>query len=999
METPKKDIDDPIIFDNIPRSFFRKDARRMDPPIHEENEEYLQDYHDKALKINPLKNKDGTTTTMALSNIESNGKIYLVPSYDYTTGKVLTDPKDIFNLNKEAIKSGKIKPYENLYEGDLEREREKMRERIITDWSGFVPLKKGGFIDMEDGGEVPSLVSDTPFTTIESPLANKTDTTEYDTTQGFYSVNPTPNETREEFESRVSFIPNTQFEPTPQTEIPEGYVNPRSQSFADNTSQRRVRPNAESIIKTSQSNQAETGQDRAADNLVSTITALDIVDSGFKTEAQDREDSLNYKVENNQVLDTFTFSTDKITQESYDNMVESFGQEEVDRMGLEVGGLWHQNLIDHPDIGLDYSVKYDYESGKYITTRTFNYNKPGSVLYYGKSYAVDDIINGFNNGDPAFVKMYNELKSMTGPVDLSKNNVQDLKNTAGPLSVEDVKKKTTTLGGWETDEEFQEFLKDAAGKPEGKDLNIIQRTSNAIENWWNTEIEIDLPFLKDENGNPLKDSTGKEYTGTWTRGEIIQDVTLGLVAGLATGKAEVGVGVAGAAVANRTIESYKEIFTQAYGQEFASQFAGYAKGALAMTVATLSGAETEDVLLAGAGAAVTEMGAPALGKMMGIKSNPDGSFSKAQTGAGAALIAGAVTALMGGDGRDVALSSGTSYLFSMNPVVGGLAMAAQFMLPNLFYGKSSRQTGYTNYDMETGESITFGMPGTKFSEETTGATKAIMEPLQPLMLKIAEDKGVTFKGDITILQTRPTTATQKTGRLSYQIVNKDITGFDQRADSSSETGDLDRNQVYTRTFGSDYEGIVQLQNMIIDDLMWAADNLADENGVVDLSKLLEAKKQEMNKNLQTSLYEGYSSVASLMGDPRGGNYETGGKILDKNKKVLYNSNQAKNYGLVDKEGKAPPSARADDVPMTLKEGDYVLSQPAVALYGEDTINRMVQRAANEAGTNLKSGGKVPVNVHNGEYIIPKKLTEYIGSNVLENMNNRGLMSVGDKTNI
>ena len=46
--------------------------------------------------------------------------------------------------------------------------------------------------------------------------------------------------------------------------------------------------------------------------------------------------------------------------------------------------------------------------------------------------------------------------------------------------------------------------------------------------------------------------------------------------------------------------------------------------------------------------------------------------------------------------------------------------------------------------------------------------------------------------------------------------------------------------------------------------------------------------------------------------------QDGGKILDKNTKVLYNSNQAKNYGLVDRKGKAPPSARADDVPMTLK---------------------------------------------------------------------------------
>ena len=163
-----------------------------------------------------------------------------------------------------------------------------------------------------------------------------------------------------------------------------------------------------------------------------------------------------------------------------------------------------------------------------------------------------------------------------------------------------------------------------------------------------------------------------------------------------------------------------------------------------------------------------------------------------------------------------------------------------------------------------------------------------------------------------------------------------------------------------------------------------------ENKITDLTHYTGVVKsaEEVQADIQQSGFD--MSNFTFMQD--------GGKILDKNKKVLYNSNQAKNYGLVDKEGKAPPSARADDVPMTLKEGDYVLSQPAVALYGEDTINRMVQRAANEAGTNLKSGSKVPVNVHNGEYIIPKKLTEYIGSNVLENMNNRGLMSVGERPN-
>ena len=223
--------------------------------------------------------------------------------------------------------------------------------------------------------------------------------------------------------------------------------------------------------------------------------------------------------------------------------------------------------------------------------------------------------------------------------------------------------------------------------------------------------------------------------------------------------------------------------------------------------------------------------------------------------------------------------------------------------------------------------------------------------------------------------------------------DKEITGFTNRVSYNEAEGDLNRNQIYQKKFDS----IESLQNHLIELFTWSAQNMTVD-GVLDLTELVGRRKEKMNQTLLASLKSGYSSIGSLMNDPRGGNYETGGKILDKTSKVLYNSNQAKNYGLVNKKGKAAPSKRADDVPMNLNEGDYVLSQPAVNLYGKDTIERMVNRASKEAGTNLKSGGKVPVNVHNGEYIIPKNLTKYIGSSVLENMNNRGLMSVGDKTN-
>ena len=124
---------------------------------------------------------------MAISNIkDKKGRIYLVPSYDYTTGKVLTDPDDIYKLNKEAIDSGKIKPYENLYEGELERERKKMRERILFDYSNFVPLKTGGFIDMQEGGLTPD--SEGIITLPSTGVMQDEVKTPVDTTQGFYSV-------------------------------------------------------------------------------------------------------------------------------------------------------------------------------------------------------------------------------------------------------------------------------------------------------------------------------------------------------------------------------------------------------------------------------------------------------------------------------------------------------------------------------------------------------------------------------------------------------------------------------------------------------------------------------------------------------------------------------------------------------------------------------------------------------------------------------------------
>jgi len=387
------------------------------------------------------------------------------------------------------------------------------------------------------------------------------------------------------------------------------------------------------------------------------------------------------------------------------------------------------------------------------------------------------------------------------------------------------------------------------------------------------------------------------------------------------------------------------------------------------------GGDLEDGLEAAAYAALGVEGAAYLSDAMG-----------AELAGG--TVAAALTLLRGGDAKDAAISGGIGYL-AANPATAPIAyalMAIQFVLG---MKKPSNKTGYASFDLDDFEVQSFGIGDydpSKRNDSNYDFTKKIAEPLVQIAKGIESEHGINLLGDIQI---------HYGGRdgLYYTIGSRDVSGtpremflnrldyFDGKDQSTADGGSVYR----SRRFGGDQAGIADLYKEMLAEFKYIVDN-----NITDLSDYTGRK---MTKE---EAAEKFASVGQ-MGIPMG--VKKGGKILDKTSKVLYNSNQAKNYGLVDKKGKAPPSMRADDVPMNLNEGDFVLSQPAVNLYGKDTIERMVNRASKEAGTNLKSGGKVPVNVHNGEYIIPKNLTKYIGSNVLENMNNRGLMSVGDKTNI
>ena len=521
---------------------------------------------------------------------------------------------------------------------------------------------------------------------------------------------------------------------------------------------------------------------------------------------------------------------------------------------------------------------------------------------------------------------------------------------------------------WASDDEFNEWLKEQEAEVDVTQLSPEGSIRNTIAKLGDTHLFT----LQDGTYSVKLKDLYDEFTAAILVGAVTGDA----------GKAAIAGGTQ--FIKTEVIESYALKAAEAAGgvgtaagDAIAKKWRGFGGAATSIAGVLALGGDEEAALTAGVQHLVTEYGAEAVGEFIG-----------GGEALGGATIAAVVSFLRTGDVEQAAISGATSYLFSVNPVLGIAAMALQFLTAK----KPSYKSGYASFDFDEFKMNTYSQGDydpSKANPSNVEFSQKLLNPMMPYIQELEKTTGFDFKGDLQIHYSQG----KKGAGVYYTIGNRDQEGLSAREmflnrldyydgkDQSTQDG----GKVYRRHFQATKEGLEALYEALYADLAYIA-----ENKITDLTHYTGVVKsaEEVQAGLKNTGFD--MSSLSFMQD--------GGKILDKNQKVLYNSNQAKNYGLVDRKGKAPPSARADDVPMTLKEGDFVLSQPAVALYGEDTINRMVQRAANEAGTNLKSGGKVPVNVHNGEYIIPKKLTEYIGSNVLENMNNRGLMSVGERPN-
>ena len=88
---------------------------------------------------------------------------------------------------------------------------------------------------------------------------------------------------------------------------------------------------------------------------------------------------------------------------------------------------------------------------------------------------------------------------------------------------------------------------------------------------------------------------------------------------------------------------------------------------------------------------------------------------------------------------------------------------------------------------------------------------------------------------------------------------------------------------------------------------------------------------------------------------------------------------------------------ADDLPLELEEGSYVLNADAVELAGAEDLNTKIKEAIKVAAQSdepLPKGidptKRVPIKISNGEFVIPKALVAFIGLDYLEKLNEKGL---------
>ena len=93
---------------------------------------------------------------------------------------------------------------------------------------------------------------------------------------------------------------------------------------------------------------------------------------------------------------------------------------------------------------------------------------------------------------------------------------------------------------------------------------------------------------------------------------------------------------------------------------------------------------------------------------------------------------------------------------------------------------------------------------------------------------------------------------------------------------------------------------------------------------------------------------------------------------------------------------------ADDIPLEVPEGAFVINAPAVEYAGSDDISKMLTDAYEKAGQGVDKSGRtiavpskeqVDIMISRGEVVVPPNIAKIIGYDRLEKINNRGKKEV------
>ena len=151
------------------------------------------------------------------------------------------------------------------------------------------------------------------------------------------------------------------------------------------------------------------------------------------------------------------------------------------------------------------------------------------------------------------------------------------------------------------------------------------------------------------------------------------------------------------------------------------------------------------------------------------------------------------------------------------------------------------------------------------------------------------------------------------------------------------------------------------------------------------------------------------------GDGPGGGSPSGGDSSDMGFSTRYGGQIGQKFALggrgeVEPAGfiEGPPekfsdqTTIADDIPLEVKDGTFVINAPAVEYAGSDDISEMLTKAYEKAGqaidksgqsTTIPSREQINIMISRGEVVVPPQIAKIIGYDRLEKINNRGKKEV------